>query len=109
MWCEILPFFCRIHYTSNWETNVTAGVLILERGRFSKTSLILFHMSTIIQQGATIYSLFISVSYSTCFGLYLRPSSGAHNTASQYLALMRTLLLPVVDIATFTKISSNGL
>jgi hypothetical protein len=35
-------------------------------------------MPIIIQQDATIYSLFISVNCSTCFGWYLHPSSGAH-------------------------------
>ena len=32
-----------------------------------------------IQQDATLHSLFISGNYSTCFGLYLYPSSGAQN------------------------------
>jgi len=35
-------------------------------------------MTMIIQRDATIYSLFISVNCSTCFGWYLHPSSGAH-------------------------------
>ena len=39
-------------------------------------------MSIIVQQDATIYSLFISVNCSTCFGCYLHPSSGAHITVS---------------------------
>ena len=34
------------------------------------------------RKNATIYSLFISVNHSTCFGLYLHPSSGAHVTVS---------------------------
>ena len=29
-----------------------------------------------------LHSLFISVNYSTCFGWYLHPSSGAHTTVS---------------------------
>jgi len=42
-------------------------------------------MATIIQQDAVIYSLFISVNCSTCFGWYLHPSSGAHITVSTVL------------------------
>jgi hypothetical protein len=34
------------------------------------------------QHDATIYSLFMSVNCSTCFGWYLHPSSGAHITVS---------------------------
>jgi len=37
-------------------------------------------MTVIIQQGSTVYCLFISVNFSTCFGWYFHPSSGAHNT-----------------------------
>ena len=37
----------------------------------------------IVQQDATIHSLFISVNRSTCFGWYLHPSSGAHVTVSR--------------------------
>ena len=33
-----------------------------------------------IQKDATLHSLFISGNCSTCFGLYLHPSSGAHTT-----------------------------
>ena len=33
-----------------------------------------------IQQDATLHSLFISGNFSTCFGWYLHPSSGAHTT-----------------------------
>ena len=39
-------------------------------------------MLIIIQQDATICSLFISANCSTCFGWYLHPSSGAHITLS---------------------------
>ena len=35
-----------------------------------------------IQQDAMLHSLFISANYSTCFGWYLHPSSGAHTTVS---------------------------
>jgi hypothetical protein len=40
------------------------------------------NMSIIVQQDATIYSLFMSVNCCTCFGWYLHPSSGAHITVS---------------------------
>jgi len=39
-------------------------------------------VSIIIQQDATIHSLFISANCSTCFGWYLHPSSGAVFTVS---------------------------
>jgi len=39
-------------------------------------------MPIIVQQDATVYSLFISVNRSTCFGRYLHPSSAAHVTVS---------------------------
>ena len=38
-----------------------------------------YNTTNIIQQ---VYSLFKSVNCSTCFGWYLHPSSGAHNTES---------------------------
>ena len=40
------------------------------------------YMPIIVQQDATIYSLFISVNRSTYFGWYHHPSSGAHVTVS---------------------------
>jgi len=43
---------------------------------------IYIYMPIIVQQDATIYSLFIPVNRSTCFGWYLHPSSGAHVTVS---------------------------
>ena len=39
-------------------------------------------MSIIVQEDVTIYSLFISVNCSTCFGWYLHPSSGVHITVT---------------------------
>jgi len=36
----------------------------------------------IVKQDATLYSLFISVNRSTCFGWYRHPSSATHNTVS---------------------------
>ena len=57
----------------------------------------------IIQQDATIYSLFISVNCSTCYRWYLHPSSGAHITVSTVSGINETVT------ATFTTGSSNGL
>jgi len=51
-------------------------------------------MATIIQQDAAEYSLFKSVNFSTCFGWYF-----THHQELQYLALMRPLLLPLVNMA----------
>jgi len=48
-------------------------------------------MAIIIQPDATIYGLFISVNCSTCFGWYLHPSSGAHNTASAVSGINETV------------------
>ena len=52
-------------------------------------------MSNKIQQ---IYSLFISINCSTCFGWYLHPSSGAHINS-----LMRPLLLPIVNVTSRSR------
>jgi hypothetical protein len=41
------------------------------------------YMSKIAQQDAPIYSLFISVNCSTCFGWYLHPSSGAITVSTE--------------------------
>jgi len=40
------------------------------------------YIPIIVQQDATVYSLFISANSSTCFGWYLHPSSRAHVTVS---------------------------
>jgi len=45
----------------------------------------------IIQQDATIYSLFISVNRSTCYGLYLHPSSGAYVPVSTACGISKTV------------------
>ena len=47
-------------------------------------------VSIIIQKDAKTYSLFISVNYSTCFGRYLYPSSGAHITVSTVSGITET-------------------
>ena len=48
-------------------------------------------MPIIFQQDATIYSLFISVNRSICFGCYLHPSSGAHVTVSTATGISKTV------------------
>jgi hypothetical protein len=48
-------------------------------------------MPIFIQRYATIYSLFISVNCSTCFGWYLHPSSGAHVTVSTATGISKTV------------------
>ena len=45
----------------------------------------------IIQQDATIYSLFISANCSKYFGLYLHPSSGIHTTVSKVSGIIETV------------------
>jgi len=50
-----------------------------------------YNMAIIIQQDATIYSLFKPVNCSTCFGWYLHPSSGAHNTVSTVSGISKTV------------------
>jgi hypothetical protein len=44
-----------------------------------------------IQQDAMLHSLFISVNCSTCFGWYLRPSSGAHTTVTTVFGTCQTV------------------
>ena len=47
-----------------------------------------------IQQYATLHSSFISGNCSTCFGWYLRPSSGAHTTVSTASDIYQTVTPP---------------
>jgi hypothetical protein len=44
-----------------------------------------------IQQDAKLHSLFISGNYSTCFGWYFHPSSGAHTTTSTASGICHTV------------------
>jgi hypothetical protein len=48
-------------------------------------------VSIIIQQDATVYSLFISANCCTCFMWYLHPSSGAHITVSTVSGINETV------------------
>ena len=54
-------------------------------------SSVLGYVSIIIQQDATIHSVFISANCSTCFGWYLHPSSGAHMTVSTVSGIIETV------------------
>jgi len=47
-------------------------------------------LSIVVQQDATICSLFISAECCTCFGRYLRLSSGAHITVSTVSGIIET-------------------
>jgi len=49
------------------------------------------YLSVIIQQDATMYSLFISANSSKYFGWYLYPSSGAHVTVSTASGIVETV------------------
>jgi hypothetical protein len=44
-----------------------------------------------IQQDATLHTLFITENFSTCFGWYFHPSSGAHTAVSTALAICHTV------------------
>ena len=56
-------------------------------------------MAIIVQQDATIYSITTSVNCSTCFGWYINHHQELITLHLQYLALMRPLLPPVVNVA----------
>jgi len=56
-------------------------------------------MAIIIQQDATEYSLFQSVKCPTCFGCYFAHHQELTTLYLQYLALLRPLLPPVVNVA----------
>jgi hypothetical protein len=49
------------------------------------------YVPVIVQRDATIYSLFVSVNCSTCFGWYLHPSSGAHVTVYAASGISKTV------------------
>jgi len=57
----------------------------------------LYNVEIIIQQDATEFSLFKSVSCSTCFGRYFTHHQELITLYQQYLALMRLVLLPVMN------------
>jgi hypothetical protein len=58
----------------------------------------LFIFQYIIQQDATLHSLFISGNRSTCFGCYFHPSSGAHTTVSTASGICHKVLLPAAIV-----------
>jgi hypothetical protein len=64
-----------------------------------------------------LHNLFISAKYSTCFGQFLRPSSGAQKLYIQNLVFVKPLLLPFTVVDEFqlihernssTKVKSNS-
>ena len=55
-------------------------------------------MATIIQQNAIEYSLFKYVNCSTCFGWYFTQHQKLITLYLQYLALMRPVLLTVLNV-----------
>ena len=79
-------FYCE---QGNENHQVGAGYSILQK-IISAVKGVEF-VSIIIQQDATIYSLFISVNCSTCFGWYLHPSSGARITVSAVSGIIETI------------------
>ena len=52
------------------------------------------YMPIIVPQDAIIYSLFISVNRSTCFGWYLHPSSGAHVSVGPCTVEYMSIIVP---------------
>ena len=58
-----------------------------------------FVVAIIIQQDATEYSLFKSCNCATCFRWYFTHHQELITLYLQYLALMRPVLLPVVNVA----------
>jgi len=49
------------------------------------------YMPIIVQKNVSLYSLFISVNRSTCFGWYFHPLSGAHVTVSTASGTSKTV------------------
>ena len=49
------------------------------------------YVSIIVQQDATLYSLFTSANCSTCFGWYIHRSSGAHIIVSTVSGIIETV------------------
>jgi hypothetical protein len=51
----------------------------------------IFYIPIHIQLDTTLHSLFISGKYSTCFGCYFHPSSGAHAAVSTASSICQTV------------------
>ena len=72
------------------------------------------YVSIIVQQDATLYSLFTSANCSTCFGWYIHRSSGAHIIVSTVSGIIETVTATCRECdcsrpVTFTTGSSTGL
>jgi hypothetical protein len=75
----------RYRHHSSWDLVITQAPL----QRQSRDTVHREYMPIIIQRDATVYSLYMSVNCSACFGWYLHPSSGAHATVSTVTANFR--------------------
>jgi hypothetical protein len=69
-------------------SNSLTLILLMWRLQWTPNSIPLY---SYIQQHATLHSLFISGNYSTCFGRYFHPSSGAHTTVSTAYGIFHTV------------------
>jgi len=65
------------------------------------------YMPIIVQQQATMYSLFRSANRSTCFGWYLHPSSGTHVTVSTPSGISKTVTASCNLSWTWLELSSR--
>jgi hypothetical protein len=65
------------------------------------------YISMYIQPDETLHSLFISGNFSTCFGWYLYPSSGAHTILSAATGIYLTVIATCYS-STIAAGSSNG-
>jgi len=82
--CKLIPATTRVFQQ-------TCTFHKLGKNFTSKGPCIVKYMTIIVQQDATIHSLFISVNRSTCFGWYLHPSSAAHITVSTASGVSKTV------------------
>jgi len=76
---------------NNNNNNNNKVLLLYVSSLLIRLTIPLFYMPIIVQQDATIYSLFIFVNRSTCFVWYLHPSSGAHVTVSTASGISTTV------------------
>ena len=73
-----IQLFCELM----WKRIIVHNIMNTTKNFTLKGPCSVKYMPIIVQQDATIYSLFISVNRSTCFGWYLQPSSEAHVAVS---------------------------
>jgi hypothetical protein len=80
--------------------NVLTLILLMWRIWWAPNSIPIY-----IKQDETVHSLFISGNYSTCFGCYFHPSSGAHTTVCTASGIYHT----VTAICRYRGRVGNGL